>query len=223
MAVVRHAAPLPMESVMRVTRRKVFGLAGAALAAPGLAFADDAASGPAYADVTGALPDLQFEMTLASTDETVSAARFKGHPVILYFGFTRCTDTCPLTMQNAARLVRHMGAKGTDLRVLFVTIDPVYDTLARLKDYMANFGAAPVFDGLRGTSAQLAAMAKLYGVQYSAVTSADAPDPVAGVTHSEAVYGFGPDGAAHYILGTLAETKADVNLVAGLMAPLAKS
>lgn len=223
MATVRQAVPLPMESVMDLSRRKVVGLAGAAMAAPGLAFADDAPAGPAYADVTGALANLQFEMTLASSGESVTAARFMGHPVILYFGFTRCTDTCPLTMENAAKLVRRMGAKGKDLRVLFVTIDPVYDTLARLKAYMANFGAAPVFDGLRGTPVQLAAMAKLYGVQYSAVTSADAPDPVAGITHSEAVYGFGPDGVAHYILGTLAEDKADINLVAGLMTPLVKT
>jgi hypothetical protein len=60
-------------------------------------------------------------------------------------------------------------------------------------------------------------------VQYSAVTSADAPDPVATISHSDAVYGFGPNGAAHYILGTLAEDKADINLVAGLMAPLVKT
>ncbi len=203
-----------------LTRRQGLVLAGAATLWPaGFALADD---GPAYADITGQLPDLRFEMTLASTGAVVTAADFAGHPVILYFGFTRCTDTCPLTMENAARLVRKMGADGQQLRVLFVTIDPAYDTPMVLKKYMANFGAAPVFDGLHGTSTQLAALAKRYGVEYTAVTSADAPDPVADITHSDAVYGFGVSGKAHYILGTLAQGKADIDLVAGLIKPLVK-
>jgi protein SCO1/2 len=143
--------------------------------------------------------------------------------VILYFGFTRCTDTCPLTMENAAKLIRKMGPAGQQLRVLFVTIDPVYDTLPRLKAYMTNFGPAPVMDGLRGSNTQLAAMAKRFGVQYTAVTSADTPDPVANISHSIAVYGFGPDGRARYILGTLADDKADIGTVASLMTPLTKA
>jgi protein SCO1/2 len=207
-----------------ISRRGVLTLAGAAALAPGLALADDdEPSGPPFADVSGQLPDLKFQMSLASTGAPVTAAHFAGHPVILYFGFTRCTDTCPLTMENAAKLVRKMGNAGQDLRVLFVTIDPVYDSLPKLKTYMANFGPAPVFDGLRGTNDQLAAMAKLYGVQYTAVTDADTPDPVAGITHSIAVYGFGPQGQARYILGTLAEDKPDLDMVASLMTPLTKA
>jgi protein SCO1/2 len=211
---------------MRMTRRQILitGASATLLGAP-TAFADDddAASGPPFADIKGALPDLAFEMNLASTGAPITAAHFAGHPVILYFGFTRCTDTCPLTMENAARLVRNMGSAGQDLRVLFVTIDPVYDTLPRLKTYMANFGPPPVMDGLRGSNAQLAAFAKRYGVQYTAVTDADTPDPVANITHSIAVYGFGPDGKARYILGTLADDKPDLAAVAGLMTPLTKT
>lgn len=205
--------------------RRTALLAGAcAAAAPFFARADnDAPSGPPYADITGQLPALKFEMALASTGAPVTAAHFAGHPVILYFGFTRCTDTCPLTMENAARLVRKMGPAGQDLRVLFVTIDPVYDTLPRLKAYMANFGAPPVIDGLRGTAGQLAAMARLYGVQYTAVTGADTPDPVANISHSDAVYGFGRAGQARYILGTLAADKPDLATVASLMIPLTKA
>jgi protein SCO1/2 len=209
---------------MKISRRQgLFAGASLVLLRGGRAFADDDSAGPAYADITGALPDLQFDMNLASTGAPVTAAHFAGHPVILYFGFTRCTDTCPLTMENAARLVRKMGPDGQQLRVLFVSIDPVYDTLPRLKSFMANFGPPPVFDGLRGTTTQLAALAKRYGVQYTAVTSADAPDPVAGITHSDAVYGFGATGQARYILGTLAEDKPDLTVVAGLMTPLVKA
>jgi protein SCO1/2 len=210
---------------MQITRRHaLFGGASSALFGGQLAFADDdQPAGPPYADITGQLPDLEFTMTLASTGAVVTAEHFAGHPVILYFGFTRCTDTCPLTMMNAARLIRKMGPAGQKLRVLFVTIDPVYDTLPRLKAYMANFSAPPVMDGLRGTNEQLAALAKRYGVQYTSVTSADTPDPVAGITHSIAVYGFGPTGKAKYILSTLADNKPDLAAVAKLMTPLISS
>jgi protein SCO1/2 len=206
-----------------LSRRQVLALVGVAVPA-GLAFGDDdGLSGPPYADVAGQLPDLAFDMTLASSGAAVTAADFHGHPVILYFGFTRCTDTCPLTMENAMKLVRRMGKAGQDLRILFVTIDPVYDTLPRLKAFMADFGPAPVMDGLRGTDAQLQAMAKRFGVQYTAVTGADTPDPVAKISHSVAVYGFGSQGEAKFLLGTLAEDKADIATVAGLMTPLTKA
>jgi protein SCO1/2 len=212
-----------MSSHHLLSRRHALALAGAAIASPAFADDDDAPAGPPFADVSGQLPDLHFTMNLASTGETVTAAHFRGHPVILYFGFTRCTDTCPLTMENAMKLVRKMGPAGQDLRILFVTIDPVYDTLPKLKAYMENFGPAPVIDGLRGTHEQLQAMAHRYGVQYTAVTSADTPDPVAGITHSVAVYGFGRQGKAKFLLGTLAEDKADIATVAGLMTPLTKA
>jgi protein SCO1/2 len=207
---------------MLLTRRATFAASALALL-PFAAQADDGPAGPPYANVTGQLPDLAFSMTLASSGAPVTAAAFAGHPVILYFGFTRCTDTCPLTMENAARLVRRMGAAGQQLRVLFVTIDPVYDSVARLKTYMANFGPAPLFDGLRGSNEQLSSMAKRFGVQYTAVTDADTPDPVAKISHSVAVYGFGPDGKARYVLGTLADGKPDLATVAQLMTPLIKT
>jgi protein SCO1/2 len=214
-----------MSFSQNLSRRRALALGGATLVLPsGFARADDdGPAGPPYADVSGELPDLRFEMNLASTGARVTAAHFRGHPVILYFGFTRCTDTCPLTMENAMKLVRRMGPAGQDLRVLFVTIDPVYDTLPKLKAYMANFGPPPVIDGLRGTNAELQAMAKRFGVQYTAVTSADTPDPVANISHSVAVYGFGPQGQAKFLLGTLAEDKADIATVAGLMTPLTKA
>jgi cytochrome oxidase Cu insertion factor (SCO1/SenC/PrrC family) len=80
-----------------------------------------------------------------------------------------------------------------------------------------------VIDGLRGTTAQLQDMAKRYGVNYTAVTGADTPDPVANISHSVAVYGFGPRGQAKFLLGTLAQDKADIATVAGLMTPLTRA
>jgi protein SCO1/2 len=204
-----------------LTRRALGGLC-AASAIGGLVRSARAKDAPPSVNVSGAFPKLQFDMTLASTGKSVTGADFHGHPVILYFGFTRCPDTCPLTMHNAAELVKSMGKLGTKMRVLFVTVDIEHDTLPLLKAYMANFGAPPVFDGLRGTAAQTAAFAKRYGVGYSAPASPDAPDPVSAISHTDAIYAFGPDGAARYIIGSLADARPDLPAIAGIMRPLAR-
>ncbi len=207
---------------MKITRRNaLIGGAMSALAGGKLGLADDAQPvGPPYTDLNGQLPALKFTMRLASTGRLITAEHFTGHPVILYFGFTRCADTCPLTMENAARLIRKLGPNGQRLRVLFVTIDPVHDTLPVLKAYMSNFGPPPVMDGLRGTSAELAAFARRYGVGYNAVTNADAPDPVANISHTIAVYAFGPTGQAKYILSSLGASNPELDQLATLMTPL---
>jgi protein SCO1/2 len=193
-----------------LTRRAMAGgaaLGALTLRAQAFAATDDtivqAGQTPPYVKLDGHMPPLRFQMQLASTGKTVTEANFMGHPVILYFGFTRCPDSCPLTMQHAAQIELRLGAKGKELRVLFVTVDLAHDTIPRLKRFMAKFGPPPVFDALRGTPAALAALAHRYGVMYQAPSGADSADPVSGIGHSDATYLFGPDGKAIAILTSL--------------------
>ncbi len=188
-------------------------LAGGASAIAGLA--------PAVS-VAGAFPNLAFTMQRSSDGKTVTAADYRGQVVILYFGFTRCPDICPLTMQNAARVLARMGALASRMRVLFVTIDLDYDTLPRLKSYLANFGAPPEIDGLRGTPAELAHLARRYAVEYQAPASPDAPDPVSKITHSSAVYVFDSRGRAEQILSTMGGAGADIPAITADLEPFAR-
>jgi protein SCO1/2 len=185
-----------------LSRRMILGTGLAALAAPALAD-EPGPPQPAYIGLAGHMPPLQFRMEDVETGRMVTAADFRGHPVILYFGFTRCPDTCPLTMQNAARLVQKLGADGQKLRVIFVTVDLTYDTAPRLKTFMAQFGKPPVFTGLRGTPAELKAAAKRYGVFYKAPSGPDSPDPVSAIGHTDATYLFAPDGKIVALLAAL--------------------
>jgi protein SCO1 len=137
-------------------------------------------------DMTGALPALKFTMTRASDGKTVTAADFKGRIVLLYFGYTFCPDVCPTTLMNVTGMLKGMGKRADDVRVLFVTVDPNRDTLSALKEYTASF--APQVVGLRGTPDQLATLAKRYRVAYS-VTPAHDGKPYE-VTHGAAVYVF---------------------------------
>lgn len=180
---------------------------GTALAAvPRLARADF----PKSSDINGELPSLAFHMTRSSDGKTVTASDYRGKVVVLYFGFTRCPDICPLTMHNMAEILGRMGPFAARMRVLFVTIDLAYDTLPRLKTYLASFGPPPDIDGLRGTEAELATLAKRYYVEYHAPANPDAPDPVSKISHGSAVYVFDPKGRSRYLLSGLAAASVDI-------------
>ena len=119
-------------------------------------------------------------------------------------------------------MLKTLGKRADDVRVLFVTVDPNRDTLPVLKQYAAAF--APQVVGLRGTPDQLATLAKRYRVAYS-VQPASPGHPYE-VTHSAAVYVFNRSGDIKLVFtglgasggtgGTLAGTTDDLRqMVAG--------
>lgn len=78
----------------------------------------------------------------------------KGVVTLLYFGYTHCPDLCPLTMSNTSVALRMLPkADQAKVRVLFVSVDPGRDTLARLRSWLGGFD--PAFIGLRGTLPQV--------------------------------------------------------------------
>jgi len=164
-----------------------------------------AVGGPARAwnstDMTGVMPRLDFTMTRASDSKAVSAADYRGKIVLLYFGYTNCPDVCPTTLLNITDMLKSLGKKADDVRVLFVTVDPNRDSLDVLKQYTGAF--APQITGLRGTPDQLATLAKRYRVSYS-VTPAQDGRPYE-VTHGAAVYVFNRAGDIKLIFTTLSQ------------------
>jgi protein SCO1 len=197
------APKLPLSTVIataiRPTRR-----AAAVLLAAGLSVFL-LLGGPARAwnssDMTGVLPALDFTMTRASDGKQVTAADYKGKIVLLYFGYTFCPDVCPTTLLNIATMLKKLGPRADDVRVLFVTVDPNRDNLPVLKQYTDAF--APQIVGLRGTPEQLATLAKRYRVAYS-VTPAHDGKPYE-VTHGAAVYVFNRQGDIKLIFTSLSQ------------------
>ncbi|MBV8238202.1 MAG: SCO family protein [Sphingomonas sp.] len=88
---------------------------------------------------------------------------------IVYFGYTFCPDVCPLDVQHIGAAVKMVEkddpALGARLVPVFVTIDPARDTPAVLKEFVGAFH--PRMIGLTGSPAQIAAIAKEYGVYYA--------------------------------------------------------
>ncbi len=116
-----------------------------------------------------------------------------GKWTVLFFGYTYCPDACPTTLTKLGAATLKLGAKGDDLQVVLITIDPERDTPAKLKQYLSS----PVFPkkmtALTGTPAQIASVAKNYGVYYA--KNGAGTDYL--MDHSTAIYLFDPKG--HFV------------------------
>lgn len=106
----------------------------------------------------------RFGGPFALTDHTghrVSESSWPGQFLLIYFGFTRCTDACPVDLPNLVRGLDLIAPLDARIQPLFVTVDPA-DTVEELQAYVGAFH--PRLVGLTGTEAELAAVAKAYRV-----------------------------------------------------------
>ena len=154
-------------------------------------------------DVTGALPDLRFEL-IGSDGETVSADAYRGRTTLLYFGFTSCPDVCPTTLSQIGVALKKMGSAANDIQVLLVSVDPDRDTPRAMKKYTASFG--PWLHGLTGTKKKLRALNHAYKVDFLT----QEPDLLGryDVMHSNRVFAFDSEGQCRLLLPNTANTEA---------------
>ena len=114
-------------------------------------------------------------------NETTSLSDFRGKYILLFFGFTTCTDECPATM-GVLMLVRDQLKDQADkVQVVFVTTDPARDTPQAIGEFLDRFDST--FVGLTGSPTDLEKVWKDYGV-----TVMDN-----GETHSTFVYLIDPE------------------------------
>jgi protein SCO1/2 len=89
-----------------------------------------------------------------------SLEQLRGHPTLLFFGFTSCPDVCPTTLALLSELQRSAPLPGT--QVLFVSIDPERDSASQMRVYLDAF--SPQFLGARGDTLALAPLERALGV-----------------------------------------------------------
>lgn len=87
----------------------------------------------------------------------------EGKTVIINPMFTSCTGACPVMSGAMARIQSHLGDRvGKDVRLISITVDPVHDTPARMREYAARFQARSGWYFLTGSKENVeAAMRKL--------------------------------------------------------------
>jgi len=114
---------------------------------------------------------------------------FRGRFSLLYFGFTRCPDVCPLTLKTLADARAALASRAPQAvpQVVFVSIDPSRDTAAEIAAYLGRFDRA--FVGATAPSERLAPLIAALGVTVE--THRHGTDDYT-VTHNDTVYVIGP-------------------------------
>ena len=126
-------------------------------------------------------PATDFSLT-SQTGATVRLSDYRGKYVLLFFGYSHCTEECPVSMAILAKARSELGAQAANVQLLFVSTDPATDTQQSMGVFLARFD--PTFIGLVGSQAQLQQIWKEYGV-----TVLDG-----GETHSSYTYLIDPKG-----------------------------
>ena len=108
-----------------------------------------------------------------------------GKVVIVEFGYTNCTEVCPVWLNHLSEVFKKLGSSARDVQLIYVTIDPKRDTPERLREHLAMFN--PSFLGATGSPDELVAVQKAYGVVADQVTS---PNPALeyAFNHSTSLY-----------------------------------
>ena len=100
---------------------------------------------------------------------TLRDALTSDSPVMVNFIFTSCTTICPVMSAGFSQLARRLATENRPVRLVSISIDPEYDTPARLREYAEYLGARDNWVFLTGSRADSEAAQKalrrIQGVQ----------------------------------------------------------
>ena len=129
----------------------------------------------------------------------------KGSAVVLFFGYTNCPDICPMTMATYRNVIEALKGQASQVRFVFVTVDPARDTTQQISLFLNRFHPAIV--GLTGSAAQLQQAWQGYGVYAQGSTVGN------GIDHSDQIYLIDPKGMLRVIYPndvSAADLQADI-------------
>jgi protein SCO1/2 len=140
-------------------------------------------------DITGA--DYARDFKLADFNgQQRTLADFRGKVVVVFFGFAQCPDVCPTALSDLVQVKQLLGADGSKLQAIFITLDPERDSAQVLKAYTANFD--PQFLALIPTVEQLPELARHFKIFYRK-NEGKTPGSYT-LDHSAGSYVFDPQG-----------------------------
>lgn len=126
-----------------------------------LLFPDDFKQVPAFSLMQG-------------VDKPLTEADLKGKWSVLFFGFTNCPDICPVTLAEMNTVIAQLEEDAVQMpQVLFITVDPVRDTIEKMSEYVAYFNED--FIGASGDLTDITVLTRELGIvaSYTASTSGD--------------------------------------------------
>lgn len=144
----------------------------------------------------GAQPSPDFTLTDARSASAVSLSGLRGSVVALTFLYTTCPDTCPLTAEHFRVAQERLGADADRVRFVAVSVDPVGDTPAAVRDFSASHRLDRNWHYLIGPAETLRTVWSAYGIRHE-------PGMSGTVGHSDAIYLIDAKGKARVLLHTV--------------------
>jgi cytochrome oxidase Cu insertion factor (SCO1/SenC/PrrC family) len=99
-----------------------------------------------------AMPEFSVDVRDGST---VSTSGLRGKAVAVTFLDTQCTEACPVVAAQMGQAMRLLGSDRRDTVALAFSVDPVNDTPARIRSFLARFGAVDAIRYVDGSVADL--------------------------------------------------------------------
>ncbi len=147
-------------------------------------------------------PRVLTDFSMKSTDGTsFTLSEHRGQTILLYFGYRSCPDFCPTTFAELNQIYGALNEPKSQLKIVFVTVDPERDTLDNLTLYVHGFHND--FIGLRDDGDGLNQLMKQFGVVAERRQLGDSPLSYL-IDHTASVFLIGADGQlkAQYLYGT---------------------
>jgi protein SCO1/2 len=195
----------PPKSTLKIVRLLLWLLVGLALIGTAALFLIPRLKTPAQ-ETTKSTFGGPFTLVDGS-GQAFSSAKLAGKPYAMYFGFTRCGDVCPTTLQRLVKLRKEAGRED-GMNIVFVTIDPAHDGPNEVGQYAQLFNS-PII-GLTGSQPQIDQVKKQYGIY-----AQPSPHPMAGeqMMHTATVLLFDRTGK---LAGTITQDESDQSALASI-------
>ena len=146
--------------------------------------------------VTPPLPKPRFTLTDTSGAPFDFWRKTQGYVTLLFFGYARCPDQCPLHMGTIAASLQNVPKSLADqIKVVFVTTDPTRDNPKVLRSWLDRFDKR--FIGLTGSETAITAAQKAAGVPAARKIALAVEDY--GVGHASFVLAYSKDNLAHLV------------------------
>ena len=96
-------------------------------------------------------------------NKIITEKSFEGQLTAVFFGFTKCPDVCPMTLNNLDLVINKLNKKQKkNFKVFFVSIDPERDSTEIIKNYLSSFENK--IYGITGDPKKVFLLSKSWGI-----------------------------------------------------------
>ena len=128
--------------------------------------------------------------------EPFTNTTLQGSWSFLFFGYTHCPDVCPTTLSVLNSVAQQLGSGASDVRFVFISVDPERDTPEHLARFVSYFNSD--FIGVTGKPEAIEVLTKQLGVLSMRVANGDDPGSYL-MDHTAGVFLVDPDGKYHAV------------------------